>query len=119
MITFDRLYTRTSYTHASLNMDTLDERRKKHVSVQVYKYLNGKGPTACRDMFTYVSDYHDVNTRSSNKSELVIPKLNLTLAQRNIRYFGTKVWKSIPEDIKTAPSLKTFKKEYMLPSLTK
>ncbi len=69
-------YTHTIDTRSLLNMDTLDKRCKKHVSVQVYKYLNCPGPPECRKMFTYTADYHNVNTRSSEKPTLVVPKVN-------------------------------------------
>ncbi len=102
-------YTHTADTHISLNMDTLDKHRKKHVSVQVYKYLNCPGPIACRNMFTFTMDYHSVNTRASQKPTLVIPCVNLSMSHRNIRYFGAKIWSEIPDDIKQSSSLDTFK----------
>ena len=114
------LYAHTLEKHAFLIMDTLEDRRKKHISVQMYKFLNELGPPACRDMFTLVSDYHEVHTRSSVKLDLIIPKLNLALdliipklnlalAQRNIRCIGVKIWKEIPENIKAIPMLDAFK----------
>ena len=101
-------HTHTCDTHASLKMDTLDIRCKKHVAVQIFKFLNCDGLSACRSMFTLVSDYHDIYTRSSQRCELVIPNLNLAMAQRNIHYFGTKIWKSIPVEIKVSPNFHAY-----------
>ena len=92
-------YTHTDDTHSSLNMDKLDDHRKKHTSVQMYKFLKCPGPRNCQNIFAYVSDYHDVNTRASQKESLIVPKLNLSLSQRNIHYFGVKIWATVPEEI--------------------
>ena len=75
---------RTKDMHASLNMDMLDSRREKHAAIEVFKYLNNLGPESCRQLFTYVQDHHDVNTRASSASTPLLPRLNLTLCQRNI-----------------------------------
>ena len=48
-------------------------------------------------------------TITSVKLDLIIPKFNLSSAQRNMRYFGVKVWGEILEDIKTLPTLNAFK----------
>ena len=102
-------YTHTSDTHNILNMDRLDDRCKKHVSVQMYKYLKCEGPSTCRNMFTYMADYHAVNTRSTVQSQLLVPKVNLTMTHRGIRYFGSKIWSEIPSSIKSQPTLDLFK----------
>ncbi len=33
-----------------------------------------------RDMFVYMADYHEINTRSTMKDELLVPRVNLTMA---------------------------------------
>ncbi len=83
--------------------------KEKHVCVQMYKFLNDDGPTACKDMFTYMSEYHDVNTRSSSANDLLIPRVNLTLTHRSMRYFGPKIWKEVPYEIKSMRNLELFK----------
>ena len=118
MILAVNCYAHTLETHISLNMDSLDDQRKKHIAIQMYKFLNELTPPACRNMFTLVSDYHEINTRSSIKLDLIISKFNLTLAQRNMRYMGVKIRKEIPEDIKMVSTLDVFKQAiYNIPSL--
>ena len=102
-------YTHTSDTHNTLNMDRLDDRRKKHVSIQMYKFLKCDGPSTCREMFTYMIDYHSVNTRSTRQDQLLVLRVNLSMAHRNIRYFGSKTWMEIPPSIKAQPTLDLFK----------
>ena len=62
-------------------------------------------------MFTYTAEYHEVNTRSSTRSDPIILKLNLTLAQKNTRYYVAKLWKQILKEIKSAPNLESFKQQ--------
>ena len=99
----------TKDTHESLNMDMLDSRREKHAAVQVFKFVNQLGPDSCNDLFTLTQDHHSVNTRSSVNNGIMIPRMNLSLCQRNIRYLGAKIWAKIPDEIKSAPNLETFK----------
>ena len=108
------IYTHTADTHNMLNMDHLDDRRKKHVSVQMYKFLKCNGPVACKDMFVYMSDYHEINTRSTQTDDLLVPRVNLSMTHRNIRYFGPKIWKEIPLDIRSQPTLDLFKEHIYL-----
>ena len=90
-------------------MDTLEERRNKHVAIQMYRFVNDLAPTYCSNMFTTVQERHDVNTRSSVNKSLVLLRMNLLLGQRNIRYFGVKVWETVPNETKSADSLENFK----------
>ncbi len=105
------MYMHTSDMHNTLNMNLLEDRCKKHVSVQMYEFLKCNGPTACRDMFTYMGDYHSVNTRSTKSDQILVPRVNSTMTQRNIHYFGPKIWIEIPLEIKTHPTLYQFKEQ--------
>ncbi len=97
-------------THTVLHMNTLDDRRNKHVAIQMYKFVNHLAPAYCSNMFTPVSDIHSVNTRNAQKGMLTIPRMNLTMGQRNIRYYGVKVWHSVPTEVQNEDSLDKFKK---------
>ena len=73
----------------------------------IYKYLNCPGPISCQNMFTYVSDYHELYTRASHTSKFILPNLNLTMTQRSICYFGAKIRQEISEIIKSSPNLES------------
>ncbi len=103
-------YAHTLDMHYSLNMDMLDVRREKHTANQVYEYLNNQGQPTCRDMFTYIHDYHQVNTCSSNSQSLVLSRVNLSMTNRNIRYFEVRIWGKRQQEIQMSPSLESFKK---------
>ncbi len=56
-----------------------------------------------------MSDYHEVNTRSATADELLIPRVNLSMTHGSMRYFGAKIWKEVPQEINSQPSLDLFK----------
>ncbi len=109
ILRMDRL-TSTSLTHTTLEMDTLQERRTKHVATQMYRFVHKECPTSFSNMFTLMSDYHERQTRSGECLSLAIPRTNLSLGQKNIRYFGVKIWESIPTEIKMSKNLDCFKR---------
>ncbi len=80
---------RTKDTHKILKMDMLDTRQEKDAAIQVYKFINDLGPEECRNLFTYVQDHHDVNTRASSTSALMVPRINLTMCLRKYQVLWT------------------------------
>ena len=74
----------------------------------MFRFVNGVAPDYCCDMFTTVQYRHDMNTGSSAKDALVVPKMNLSTGQRNIRYYSVKVWENISPEIKGHSTLDSF-----------
>ena len=83
---------------------TTDMLLNKCVAIQIIWHQS-----YCCKMFTKVSEYHSLNTRSSTKTDLKIPKMNLTIGQHNIRYCSVKIWHSIDSEVKNAENLDKFK----------
>ena len=113
----DRL-TSTTLTHTILEMDTLQERRAKHVATQMYKFTHKECPVTCSNMFTPMTEYHEKHTRSANTLSLAIPRTNLSLGQKNIRYFGVKILEKVPVSIRMSENLESFKKAMKLHKLS-
>ena len=66
-----------------------------------------------------VTEVHLYDTRSANKGNLHIPLTNLRAGDKAISVSGARVWNDIPDGIKQAQSLDTFKrelKEYLIKS---
>ena len=77
----------------------------------MYQYKNNNLPNA----FDHFFSQNFYKTRGHN--DYRIPKFRLTLSQHCLRYTGVKVWNDIPQDIKNANNVKTFKshlKNYFL-----
>ena len=102
-------FTPTNQAHETLNMDTLHFRQCRHVATQMYKYLHGDASPECTNMFEYVSASHDVNTRLSHTSNLVLPRVHLAAAERKIRYHRVQIWAQVPEDVKRSETMEKFK----------
>jgi len=76
----------------------------------VYKARNGMAPNYTQDLCVPVST---VSTRSALRSaargDLVIPRTRRRIGNRAFSVAGPAAWNSLPPDIRTAPTLCTFK----------
>jgi hypothetical protein len=68
-----------------------------------------------RNEFSVIADYF-VHTRGLGRynADLILPKLPLERSRKSFRYWGAKLWNSIPTGIKTAETLVKFTSEYEL-----
>ena len=74
----------------------------------VYKSLNGLAPPYMQSMFHKLSDSCNRNLRNTS-TDLRIPLCKTSNGQRSFSYRGVTVWNLLSYEIKTAPSLATFK----------
>ena len=91
-----------------LGLTTLRERRNMIDLTQVYRLRNGIDQIN-KPLFKAVHETHTRNTRSSSKGDIAGSKTNLELRRQ---FFTNRVvgpWNSLPQEIKMAPSLGTFK----------
>ena len=100
--------TSTDRLHTQAQMPRLDLRRKLHVADQMYGIINGNHPQECKSMFTHLNTIRVRNTRSEAENLLVVPKRRLVTTERCIKYFGTIIWNSIPEQIRQSPTKALF-----------
>ena len=102
--------TPTEQIHTQLNQDMLCTRRHKHTASFMYDVHHGLAPQYFNDMFTKLSQIHDRRTRTNRDLNYYLPRVNLELAKRNMRYRGVKLWESVPDQVKIAPNKKAFKR---------
>ena len=75
----------------------------------LYKILKGNPPAYVKDMFTLVSEIRERNLRTS-PNNIWLPNENQSAIHlKAFKNYISKVWNSLPEDIKSASSLNTFK----------
>ena len=82
--------------------------------LECYKLLNGFTNIESTNMFTYASDRHTLNTRSTTECMLVPEKSRLDVRKN---FFTSRIvndWNKIPLEIRTAPSINSFKNNYDL-----
>ncbi len=77
------------------------------VLLLVYKSLNGLGPKYIADMLTEYKPNRPL--RSVGSSQLEIPRVHTKHGESAFRYFDSRSWNQLPEEIRYAKILATFK----------
>ncbi len=77
------------------------------VLLLVYKSLNGLGPKYIADMFTEYKPNRP--PRSLGSSQLEIPRVHTKPVESAFSYFAARRWNQLPEEIRCAKTLATFK----------
>ena len=96
----------------SLGWVSLEKRCAYFTAITVFKCINNNAPVQLSQSFNFISDYHDVNTRSSSNYSLHVPKPNLELFKTSLVYRGSKIWNDLPLNVKQSVSLESFKSLY-------
>ncbi len=93
----------------------------KFRTVTVYKSLNGLTPDYMKNFFFFLFFFHEehvwiffkynnkVPTRLSTTNSLYIPKLNLCVSRRALRYSGSTFYNTLDLSTQSCSSLSSFK----------
>ena len=79
----------------------------------MYKSLHNLAPTFLGNIFTYTHNVHNLDLRSASNQTLYVPKPNLEIYRKSFSYSGPKIWNTLPELVRNAPSLESFKQRYL------
>ena len=82
---------------------------RMQIAIYMYKYIH--------DFNNSTTVQHSYPTRT--RHNLRTPLHTLTLFQHSLSYLGPKVWNAVPEQIKTLPTLTSFKKQFKRYIITK
>ena len=107
VITKSSYNTNSSYLLNSLSWDNLFVRRTKQKANLMYKCVNKLAPNYLCNMFTPRT--LSFNLRDASQ-KLYLPKPRTDYLERSFSYSGASLWKDLPEDIRTATSLRNFKR---------
>ncbi len=77
------------------------------VLLLVYKSLNGLGPKYMSDMLTEYKPNRPL--RSLGSSQLEIPRVHTNQGESAFSYYAARSWNQLPEEIRCAKTLATFK----------
>lgn len=83
-----------------------------HTCTAVFKCTRGLVPQYLANTFQSVSSRHSHRTRQATQSNLSVPKAKLTQSQHTFTYRGITLWNNLPQHIRTASSIHTFKVSY-------
>ena len=95
-------------TSCVLNWLNLASRRKMHKYILVFKCLNNLVPKYPTQYFTRNADLHDHATRRRNDLHPPNPKRNMS--KIIFKYAGAVYFNSLPNYVKSASSVNSFKK---------
>ena len=93
----------------TLNWLPIHKRLKYNKAVFTYKALNNLSPQYITDLLKPVSETHNRTLRSSVNGALAVPRSHSSLFDRSYSYTAPKLWNCIPNKVRNAPSLKSFK----------
>ena len=91
---------------------TFPKRVMYQKDVLMYKIMNNLAPPYLANIFKS-KDVHDRTLRSTSENLLYIPKPNIELYRNSLAYSGSKIWNSIPEQLRNATSLQQFRNGYL------
>ena len=77
------------------------------IMLLTYKSLHGLGPKYLTDMLPLHKPSRTL--RSSETNLLIIPRVNTKHGKAGFSYYATNSWNKLPEDLRLAPTLSTFK----------
>ena len=113
----ERIITRADYSIRSsdvlnsLEWSNLEERRKRHLVVAMFKVFNYKCTTYLREWFHRTSEIYNYNLRGSNYDlQLPLPKTNFL--KRSFSYRGTMAWNQLSNQTGEKGDLTGFNSRY-------
>ena len=88
---------------------TVPKRLLYNKAILTYKALNNLTPSNISNLLTPLSEKHSFSLRSSEIGLLCIPRSRSALYDRSFSHSASKIWNSLPQDIRTKSSLNAFK----------
>ena len=78
-------------------------------AILTYKALNNLTPTYITNLLTPISNTHSFSLRSQENGALCIPRSRSALYDRSFSHSASKLWNSLPQNIRTINTLASFK----------
>lgn len=94
------------------DIKSLENRRTRNDMLTTYQILNDKYPIQSEEFFSYVSDEHSVNTRSSEHGNLFKKKCNYDFRRNFFSQRVVPIWNDLPTIVRQAPNKSEFLKLY-------
>ena len=92
----------------TLNWDSLEQTRKKRISIDVFKSVNGICTESLKNIFTKFD--HGKNTHG-NGSLLVLPKVRCESGRRTFAFQGASIYNNLPSDVRNEKYFVNFKRK--------
>ena len=92
---------------------SVTDRLKDYKATLVYKALN-KTPDYITILLKPMSEVHTLNLRSAENGTLFVPRSRTSLYHGSFSCSATRLWNSLPQTVRNAGSLSTFKQSLKL-----
>ncbi len=79
----------------------------------MYKSLNNIAPNYLQNKFTFTHSIHNLNLRSCASNLLYVPKPHREIFRKSLAYSGSRIWNTLPDTVRQAKNLETFKNLYL------
>ena len=93
-------------TKFNKSIDRLWERRDKQLLYVMYKIVNGNMPINITNNFSYRQYLYGLRKTTL---QFDVPKPSTNFQKRSLAYRGSKIWNSLPSNVKQSVSLAAFK----------
>ena len=119
-ISFQPRLSHTLPIFKDLKLLTLSEIFELRLLTFVYDSVNKTSPSCFHNFFLFSSSVHQYSTRQASQGDLFLFRKNsLRYGLRSIQYLGTKLWNSLPMELRNTPSKISFKKQLKIYLLNK
>ncbi|KAJ4450710.1 hypothetical protein ANN_02140 [Periplaneta americana] len=102
----------------TLNWLRLNERRNFHFLVLLFQVLHTSTPTYLASRFSYLSSYHNLFTLTQNSRILAIPTHKISSYSSSYTISLSRLWYTLPSDIRDCRNLVAFKSKLIKHFLT-
>ena len=107
------LETPSAEMFSELHWMTFPDRVDYQKAILMYKITHNLTPSYLSDLFQFTSEIHSRTLRSTSENLLYVPKPKIEVYRNTLSYSGSKIWNSIPENIKVSSSLEQVKRKYL------
>ena len=111
-----RKYDHISSVLRQLHWLPVERRITFKLATVTYKVLHNKSPSYLSDLLIPYKSSR--NLRSNSQNLLSVPRINSAMGRRSFSYMAPHLWNSLPLELKTSPSLISFRsslKTYLFP----
>ena len=110
IISHSQYLSHTNELFHSLKLLKYDELLLYQSAIFMFLCFNDLLPPDILKCFNFNNDIHSYNTRNSELYH--IPKVRTNASKLSIFYNGPITWNSLPQSIRSSPSLNSFKRKY-------
>ena len=104
-----RRYDHVSPSFRALSWLRLSDRRTIHSLSLLFQILHTSVPSYLKSRFQHLSSYHNLDTRSQEKSLLLIPQHRTSLYSQSYTVSISRVWNSLSSHVRDCRSLPSFR----------